>query len=524
LVAEWVNTTLQYDQFGAAEMASGKLGLFAAVVYALAGLGQQAALAAGQPCTNPDPLGVSRVQEIDSTGNPFYGTNGGAGNSVKFLADHEVVLTFDDGPFPDTTPAILSALADQCTKATFFYVGLMALAHPEILAQVDAAGQTVGAHTWSHANLRRLAGPLAQAEIERGVSMLQARLGHPIAPFFRFPYLSTPASDVKYLGGRDFAVFSIDIDSWDSHGLMPTPRIINYVMSRLKVAGRGIILMHDIKHTTAAAVPEILKQLKAGGYKIVQLVPKAPATTLAAYDDWAKQMIAKHDSGQAVAVDNGLPLGKAAKVKVRAPGQKHVKGSKNLADDAGLLSTSASLVAADALAAPGSAATAALTTASTYEMVFTFGPRASAGAADAGGIQQLPGMGGASPWPRFGLAAADGWFADASSVQPAAPLPGPRVARATLSATSGAADRLGHGDSLQLAYVILHQLPADQPMQRLTALEILSQVKGEEGVLPVSVLDKRTASAAKVVKGSPVWLTVGGGLSSLFGGTPDNKK
>ena len=102
-------------------------------------------------CANPDALGVSRVVVIDTTGGPGFGFQ--HFKQLDFLTDKEVVLTFDDGPWPGNTPAVLKALADECTKGVFFAIGKHATYHPEILRQVAAAGHTVGAHTWSHANL-----------------------------------------------------------------------------------------------------------------------------------------------------------------------------------------------------------------------------------------------------------------------------------------------------------------------------------------------------------------------------------
>src|SRR5262249_57367446 len=99
---------------------------------------------AQQACP-PDRLGVSRVVEIDATGGPRFGQPSGDRN---FLAPGEVVLTFDDGPMPKYTRPILAALAAQCTKATFFSVGRMAVEHPQILKEVVAQGHTVGGHTW----------------------------------------------------------------------------------------------------------------------------------------------------------------------------------------------------------------------------------------------------------------------------------------------------------------------------------------------------------------------------------------
>src|SRR4029078_11490890 len=101
-------------------------------------------------CANPDALGVSRTVVIDTTGGPGFGFL--QYKQFDFLTDKGGVLTFDDGPWP-TTPAVLKALADECTKAVFFPIGLHTTYHPEILKQVAAAGHTIGAHTWSHAHL-----------------------------------------------------------------------------------------------------------------------------------------------------------------------------------------------------------------------------------------------------------------------------------------------------------------------------------------------------------------------------------
>src|ERR1019366_4210335 len=126
---------------------------------------------------NPDALGVSRVVEIDTTGGPGFGFE--HFKQLDFLTDKEVVLTFDDGPWPVNTPAVLKALAEECTKAIFFPIGKHASYHPEILRQVAAAGHTVGAHTWSHANLnsKKMTEQLAKDEIEKGFSAVKLALG-----------------------------------------------------------------------------------------------------------------------------------------------------------------------------------------------------------------------------------------------------------------------------------------------------------------------------------------------------------
>jgi peptidoglycan/xylan/chitin deacetylase (PgdA/CDA1 family) len=235
-------------------------------------------------CANPDALGVSRVVQIDTTGGPGFGFENF--KQLDFLADKEVVLTFDDGPWPVNTPAVLKALADECTKAVFFPIGKHATYHPEILRQVAAAGHTVGAHTWSHANLntKKITDQQAKDEIEKGYSAVKMALGAAPAPFFRFPELQHGPAAMAYLGSRNIAMFSCDVDSFDFRAKDAT-QIVNTVMTKMDKAGKGIILMHDFQKHTAEALPALLRRLKAGGYKVVQMKARMPLQTLAEYDD-----------------------------------------------------------------------------------------------------------------------------------------------------------------------------------------------------------------------------------------------
>jgi peptidoglycan/xylan/chitin deacetylase (PgdA/CDA1 family) len=240
-------------------------------------------------CDNPDALGLSRVVEIDSTGGPAFGTE--HFKQYDFLRDKEVVLTFDDGPWPDNTPMVLKALKDNCIKATFFEIGQHATWRPDISREVAAAGMTVGNHTWSHKDLAK--NPyakdieLAKQEIEMGVSAVHMAVGGPTAPFFRFPDLQQPPELMAYLGTRNIAIFSTDIDTFDFKLRKPDD-VIKSAMTKLAKNGKGILLMHDFQHNTAVALPELLRQLKAGGYKIVHMVPKDSITTLPKYDDMVR--------------------------------------------------------------------------------------------------------------------------------------------------------------------------------------------------------------------------------------------
>ena len=174
---------------------------------------------------NPNALGVSRVVEIDTTGGPGFGFE--HFKSHDFLREGEVVLTFDDGPWPRNTAAVLAALAHHCTKAIFFPIGLHATYEPGLLKQVAAAGHAVGSHTWSHKMLDKNKGTFKvngknevrefdpKEEIEKGISAVQWAVGGPTAPYFRFPGLKHPPELVTYLGQRGFGIFSTDFDSFD---------------------------------------------------------------------------------------------------------------------------------------------------------------------------------------------------------------------------------------------------------------------------------------------------------------------
>ena len=235
----------------------------------------------GETCSNPDALGVSRTVEVDTTGGPGFGME--HYKAYDFLQDKEVVLTFDDGPQVRTTTAILDALDHECTKAIFFSLGKMAIGLPNILRDVARRGHTIGTHTWSHKDMRKASDEEAKDEIEKGISAVARGAGTPVAPFFRYPYLRDSTASLAHLAGRNIAVFSTDVDSFDFRRQSPD-RLVKATMERLNKRGKGILLMHDIQPRTAEAMPALLKALKAGGYKIVHMTAKDTLKTLAEYD------------------------------------------------------------------------------------------------------------------------------------------------------------------------------------------------------------------------------------------------
>jgi len=260
-------------------------GMALTVVAIVWGAGLQTAAAASGVCPgNKNGLGVSRTVQIDTTGGPGFGLQ--QYKAYDFLAPKEVVLTFDDGPLPNRTRPILKTLRENCVKATFFPTGKLAFGYSEVLKEVAKDGHTIGSHTWTHPNLAKMRKKKpedAEREIESTISAVHFAVGKHAAPFFRFPYLRDSPELLKYLAGRNIAVFSMDIDSFDFK-IHNKKRLISRLFKLLDKKGKGILLFHDIQPTTVKALPTILKMLKNKGYKIVHMKAKEPVTTIAKYD------------------------------------------------------------------------------------------------------------------------------------------------------------------------------------------------------------------------------------------------
>lgn len=231
------------------------------------------------PCPgNPNALGTSRTLTVDTRSFPRIGTM--QYRNTLPLRDHEVVLTFDDGPLPPYTDRVLDALARECVKATYFLVGTMARANPDAVRRIYNAGHTIGTHSLRHPfSLGDLGLARIANEVDGGIAFVQKAAGDPraVAPFFRIPGLARSNQAESYLASQKLSVWSADevADDWH-YGITPS-QIVRRAMSRLEAKGhRGVLLLHDIKAATAMAVPLLLKELKAKGYKVVHAVPPGP--------------------------------------------------------------------------------------------------------------------------------------------------------------------------------------------------------------------------------------------------------
>ncbi|MGF3026863.1 polysaccharide deacetylase family protein [Methylobacterium aquaticum] len=243
------------------------------------------ALAAAQEC-GPEALGTARTLEVPFTQGPV-GT-ASYGRSLP-LARGEVVLTFDDGPLPRRTNAVLAALKAECVKATFFVIGSLVAQFPDTLRRTAAEGHTIATHTWSHRYLNRVDSPqVRRDQINGGLEAARTVLADDetaLSPFFRFPGLGHNAALDRYAAAQRLVPFSVDVDGDDWKRITPAA-VMDRVMRRLDAAGRGIILLHDIQPRTVAILPELLRRLKARGYRVVHVVPAQGDTraALAALD------------------------------------------------------------------------------------------------------------------------------------------------------------------------------------------------------------------------------------------------
>jgi peptidoglycan/xylan/chitin deacetylase (PgdA/CDA1 family) len=241
----------------------------------LACLTTQAVSAADCP-GHPDALGTSRTLVVDPREHPRIGTM--QYPETLPLEDHEVVLTFDDGPLPRNSNQVLDILAAQCVKATFFTIGHMALAYPAGVRKLRDAGHSIGTHTQDHPlTMDRMSIERAKQEIDDGIASVKTALGDDaaLAPFFRIPGLLRAEGVEEYLASQGIQTWSADFlaDDWRH---ISSSRVYELAIKRLEDKGRGILLLHDIQARTVAALPRILNELKARGYRIVHVVPATP--------------------------------------------------------------------------------------------------------------------------------------------------------------------------------------------------------------------------------------------------------
>lgn len=242
---------------------------------------------------HPDAIGTSRTVTVDPAALPRIGTM--QYKQTLPLNDHEVAITFDDGPLPPYSNRVLDTLAANCVKVTYFLVGQMARAYPDTVRRIYNAGHTIGTHSQHHPfNFGEMGQPRIEREVDDGIASVTAALGdaRAVSPFFRIPGLARSRQVEGFLTAQSIAIWSADevADDW-FHGISAS-QIVRRAINRIEAKGhRGVLLLHDIHPATAMALPTLLKELKARGYRIVQVVapgerpatlPERPAAVAAA--------------------------------------------------------------------------------------------------------------------------------------------------------------------------------------------------------------------------------------------------
>lgn len=217
---------------------------------------------------NPDVLGTSRSLAVDPA--QFQGAE-----AIERLPlrDHELILTFDDGPRPGATDKVLDALRAECVKATFFVLGGMARRAPELVARASEEGHTIGTHTETHPHLAALPFDKATRNIEQGVADTAAALGgHMPAPFFRAPYFELSPQLEAYLAEHGLMAWDADFgaDDWTD---ISGDQMVELALQRIEARGRGVLMMHDVKPPTVEGLPRLLRELRSRGYRILHAVP-----------------------------------------------------------------------------------------------------------------------------------------------------------------------------------------------------------------------------------------------------------
>jgi peptidoglycan/xylan/chitin deacetylase (PgdA/CDA1 family) len=183
-------------------------------------------------------------------------------------ASRGVALTFDDGPDPVQTPAILDVLASFSAKATFFVVGEAALRHPALIERMVAEGHTVGNHTHTHA-ICRDTGAFALAEELAEADRVLRGLGVPGKAPFRPPFGSIRAGQATLLARSGRKVVLWSVDSHDYRGVSAVR--IGALGEHLRA--RDIVLLHDRFPATLEGLPELLQRLADRGLKTATVNP-----------------------------------------------------------------------------------------------------------------------------------------------------------------------------------------------------------------------------------------------------------
>ncbi|HAE38059.1 MAG TPA: hypothetical protein DCG57_05395, partial [Candidatus Riflebacteria bacterium] len=190
---------------------------------------------------------------------------------VKLLANtRKVILTFDDGPHPRTTPKILEILRRHRIKAVFFVLGLQAARYPELVKQIHDDGHLIGNHSYSHKNLAQISDEALHTELSRTSRLIESITGKK-PEYLRPPYgaMNRKVVAAAKAEGMKILLWTIDPKDWlqknEASILQQTERQLG--MSSGNPRG-GAVLLHDIYPSTVRALEPLIERLETFEYNI----------------------------------------------------------------------------------------------------------------------------------------------------------------------------------------------------------------------------------------------------------------
>jgi len=179
-----------------------------------------------------------------------------------------VTLTFDDGPFPETTPAVLKLLDKHQVKATFFIIGRYLEGNTgrdravrAAAREIDAAGHIIGSHTHDHALLTAVSHTQVLDQIDDGVASIERTLGHRPA-LFRPPFGQLDAFGEKAIAERHFGLVLWSVEAGDMKD-RDEDEMFDKLTDQLDFAGGGLVLLHDAHWATVHVLARLLDWLDA---------------------------------------------------------------------------------------------------------------------------------------------------------------------------------------------------------------------------------------------------------------------
>ena len=245
------------------------------------------------PACRTDPLAPAVTPRVEISTAPDASGRAVRYGSLQYprspLGAMKIALTIDDGPDAKNHNRVLDILDKHCLKATFFFVGYLANARPDLVRETAARGHIIGTHSQTHPdNMRRLSQARQDAQIDGGFEAAQRALQDSppelqaaLAPFFRFPGLNDSPHMLAYLGQRHIAVLSSEFGADDWKGISAA-EIERRGLKEAASSRGGVVILHESRPHTVEALDDLITQFEKRGYSFVLLAPTPDARGAAA--------------------------------------------------------------------------------------------------------------------------------------------------------------------------------------------------------------------------------------------------